>query len=346
MLDKWLRRSLGDEDRADDVADAIPSAKESGKSANFEDQLVARACIALDPSAPIRYRGIAVMPGGIAGMMAHAVATGGNAGILGDIISSQLISFWIEMHKHAKAELLPLLQQFERLTAIIEKTSYGSGIERAVYELNPTLPCLSPILRSQFVTTPRAMLPALERVASSSNRAREPMDRHIAAFLVVRDRRSEMLLEAINSPETSPRHGLSMLSLYSDMQNRHGPENLPHFAQWLLPLLEPCIRRYFGKSSRESIQKQIKEVAAHGDLRALARLVDNPERLQRDEQEFVAARLLYLNILKEINILEGRIANRNKVVQTIGKPLAATISSLLALLAVMFAVARVIWQQM
>ena len=91
MLDKWLRRSLNDEDRADDVADAVASAKESGKTANYEEQLVARACIALDPAAPIRYRGLAVMPGGIAGMLAHAVATGGNVGVLAEIISSQLV---------------------------------------------------------------------------------------------------------------------------------------------------------------------------------------------------------------------------------------------------------------
>jgi hypothetical protein len=343
MLDKWMRRSLGDEDLAGDVADAVASAKENGKSSNVEDQTVARTCCALDPEAPIRYRGIAVMPGGIAGMMAHAVATGGNVGVLADIISSQLVSFWVEMHKQTKAELVPLAQQFERLATTVEKSSYGSGIERALYELNLTLPCLSPILRAQCVTTPRAMLPALERVAASSARPSEPMDRHIAAFLVVRDRRSEALLGSMNSPEASPRRGIAMLSLYGEMQNRHGPESLPHFAQWLLPLLEPAIRRYFGKISRENIQRQVKEAAKRGDLGALARLVDNPQRLQHDEQEFVAARLLYLNILKEINMLEGRMASRDAVVQNIGKPLAATISGMIALFAVLFAVGRAIW---
>jgi eukaryotic-like serine/threonine-protein kinase len=169
------------------------------------------------------------------------------------------------------------------------------------------------------------------------------MDRHIAAFLVVRDRRSEMLFEAINSPETSPRHGLSMLTLYSEMQSRHGPESLPHFAQWLLPLLEPAMRRYFGKSTRNNIQKQVKEVASRGDLTALARIVDNRQRIDRDEQDFIAARLLYFNILKEINTLEGRMASRDTVIQKIGKPMAATISGTLAMFAILFAVGRAIW---
>lgn len=342
-LDKWLRRSLGDETKADDVVDAVASLKESGKSANYEDQLAARVSMALDPAAPIRYRGLALMPAGIAAALAEAIASGGSVQNLHDIISSQLVIFWIDMQKAKKIEMVPLAQQFERLALMVEKTSYGNGVERAVYELNPALPCLSPMLRAQYVTTPRALLPALERVAVSSARGRDPMDRHIAAFLIVRDRRSEMLLESMSAPESSPRRGLAMLTLYGEMQNRYGPENLPGLAQWILPLLESSIRRYFGKALRDHLQKQIRETAERGHLGALARIVDNPQRLERDEQEFVAARLLYLSILKEINILEGKMASRDTVVRDVGTPLAATLSGLVAFVAVLFAAARVVW---
>ncbi|MGE3623654.1 MAG: serine/threonine protein kinase, partial [Bdellovibrionales bacterium] len=300
-FDKWLRRSFGDDDVADEVSDAVASAKEAGKGSNYEEQVVARVCMALDPSGPIRYRGLAVMPGGIAGMLAHTLSTGGNPGVLADIISTMLVSFWVEMHKQYKTDLVPLAQQFERLTSVIEKSAFGSGVERALYELNSTLHCLSPMLRAQMVTSPRALLPALERIAASSARPPEPMDRHIAAYLVVRDRRSEGVLEAMGAPENSPRRAMAMLSLFSELQNRHGPENLPHLAKWLSPLLEPAIRRYFGKSVKESLQKQVKDAIDRGDIGALAKIVDNPQRLGRDEEEFVAARLLYLNILKEIN---------------------------------------------
>jgi hypothetical protein len=343
VLDKWMRRSLNDENRADDVDEAITSAKESGSSANFEEQIVARVCCALDPVAPIRYRGLAVMPGGIAAMLANAVITGAHTSVLVDIISSQLVTFWVEMHKHFKTELVPMAQMFERLTSAIEKNGYGNGVERAVYELNPAIPCLSPILRSQNVTSPRTLLTALEKIAASAARPPEPMDRHIAAFLIVRDRRSEGLLESLGAPENSPRRGLAMLTLYSEMQNRYGPENLPHLAQWLAPLLEPAIRRYFGKTVRDNIQRTIKDAVAHGDLAGMARLIDNPQRLRVDAQEFLAARLLYLTILKEINTLEGRLANREAVVQNVGKPLAVTLSGTLAMLMVMLAFARAIW---
>lgn len=345
-LDKWLRRSVGDEDKADDVAEAIATLKESGLTAHYEEHLVTRICIALFPSAPIRYRGFSVMPNGIAALLAEAMVTGQNLPILTEIITTQLVPFWAEMQKEMKTELVPLIQQFEKLAAVVEKTNYGNGIERALYELNPMLPCMSPMLRSQYVMSPKTLLPALERVAASSTRPREPMDRHIAAYLIVRDRRNESLLESMAAPENSPRRGLAMLTLYSDMQNRYGPDNLPYLAQWLSPHLEGSVKRYFEKNLRERLQGQIKNAAEGGNLGGLIATVDDPRRLERDEQDFVAARLLYFNILKEINMLEGKLQNRAAVVQSIGRPAAAAISSLLAFITLIAVIARVVWNSL
>jgi hypothetical protein len=342
-LDKWLRRSLGDDDRGNEVGEALLSLKASGRTAHYEDQLVARACIALDPAAPIRYRGLTLMPTGIPAMLAEAIASGGNPSILADIITSQLVTFWVEAQKELKTDLVPLAQHFERLGGMIEKTSYGNGLERAMYELNPAMPCLSPMLRDQCVVSTKALLPALERAAGLAGRPREPMDRHIAAFLVVRDRRSEMLLEPMTAGENSPRRGLAMLTLYSEMQSRYGPDSLPQLARWLAPFLEGSVQRYFGKALRETMQKHLQDTVERGNLDSLVRFIDDPAQLERDQQEFMAARMLYLNILKEINQIEGKMSSRESVVQSTGKPIAATLAMMLALLLVIAAVARAVW---
>jgi hypothetical protein len=305
---------------------------------------VARACIALDPSAPIRYRGLAVMPMGIANMLVDALITGANTQTLGEIITSQLVSLWVEMQQEAKTELVPLGQQIERMKSLIEKTSFGNGIERVAYELNPGLHCLSPILRAHYVASPKALLPALESIAASGERPPEPMDRHIAAFLIVRDKRSETLFDSMTAPSASPRHGLALLTLYSEMQYRYGPDALPHLAQWLMPLIEPAVQRFLGKTVKERLRSQVKEAAAQGNLGALVRLVDDPKRIERDQQEFMAARMLYLNILKEVAMLENRLANREIVVRQSGKPMAATISTFIAILLVFAAILRAVWR--
>ena len=343
-LDKWLRRAVNDESRAANLASALASLKQSGKTANYEEQLVARACIALDPAGPIRYRGVAAMPAGIASMLADAIANGGNTQVISEIIGSQLVSLWVEMQQDTKTDMVPIGQMLERMKAVIEKPAFGNGVERVVYELNPGLQCLSPAVRGQYVTNGRSMLTALERVANSGERPQEPIDRHIAAFLIVRERRSEMLFDSMASAPGTGRRGLAMLALYADMQERYGPEALPGLAQWLMPMLEPVMQRFLGKTVKEKMREQVREAVTRGNLVKLLQLIDDPKRIERDQQEFMAARMLYLNIMKEIAVLENRIANRDAVVRESGKPMAASISTFIAILLVFAAVLRAVWQ--
>ncbi len=345
-IGKWLQRSFGDEERAGDVDEAISLLKESSKTAHYEDRLVTRVCMALDPPAPIRYRGLSVMPSGIAAMMAEAVLTGKNAQVLSEIITNQFVTFWVNMQKEVKTDLVPLAQQLERIRSVIEKTAYGNGIERATYELNPALPCLSPMLRGQHVTGAKKMLPALERVASQPNRPPEPMDRHIAAFLIVRDKRSEILFAAMAPGESSVRRGLALLTLFGEMQYRYGPDQLPALAGWLLPLVEPGIKRFLSKPLREKVRRQAREAVEQGNLSALARQVDDPKRIERDEQEFIMARRMYADIQNEMKEIEKKLGQREILAKEIGRPVAASLASLLAILLIAFTLMRAIWRSM
>ncbi|MDE1900639.1 MAG: serine/threonine protein kinase [Alphaproteobacteria bacterium] len=339
-LGKWLRRSLNDEERANDVANVVNELKQSGKSSRYEDQLVTRVCIVLDRAAPIRYRGLSVMPGGIAPLLAEAAATPGspNIQLLSEIIASQLPALWVDMQKDPTPDQVALIQTFDRMKGFLEKAAMGNGIERVTYELNPGLPCLSPILRGQYVATPKMLLSSLERVAANGNRPREPIDRHIAAFLIVRDKRGENMFAPMTAPEGSVRRGLGLLALFAELQYRHGPENTPQLAGWLSPVVEPALRRFLGKALREHLQKQAKEAVATGNLGAMLRLIDDPRRLETDRQEFIAARLLYLSIQKEIAGLES--TNRDSVMRGSGKAMAANISSLLAIILICAAILR------
>ncbi|MDE2028991.1 MAG: serine/threonine protein kinase [Alphaproteobacteria bacterium] len=344
-LDKWLRRALNDEERANQIKGILDELKQSGKSAHYEEQLVARVCIALDSAAPIRYRGLAVMPAGLAPLLAEGAAagSGGNIPVLCEIIASRLAGLWIEAQREIGPEQIALLQLFDRMKGVLEKTSFGSGVERVVYELDTGAPCLSPMLKGQYVMSPKTLLPALERVAASGNRPSEPIDRHIAAFMLSREKRGEAMFAALGGPDGSSRRGVALLSLFSELQYRHGPERLPHLAGWLVPFIEPALRRFLGKSLRDRLHKQVKEAVADGSLPTLLRLIDDPRRIERDRQEFIAARLLHLNTQKEIVGLEAKLGNRDSIVRSAGKPTAASISSLLAIILICAAVLRALF---
>lgn len=343
-LEKWVTRSLGDEERAKILSEMVLQLKESGTSAHYQDQLVTRACMALDPAGPIRYRGVSVMPGGIAGMLADALTSGNYLQELSEIIGAQFATLWVNLQKDAKVDLVPLAQQLERMRNLIERSTFGSGVERAAYELNPMLPCQSPMLRNDCVLSLRQILPSLERVAKSGTRPAEPIDRHLAAFLVVRDKRSETLFASMSPSEKPLRRAIAMLSLLSDMQYRFGPDQLPGVAGWLLPFIEPCARRFLSKPLQEKVRQQLREAAQQGNLGLMLKRVDDPKRLTGDEQDFDQARVMYQNVQEEIRRIEGELSDKNTLSREIGRPVAATLASIVALVLISLTLGRAMLQ--
>ena len=345
-LEKWLTRSLGDEDKAKSVSDAVTQVREGGKSAHYQDQLVARVCIALDPASPIRYRGFAVMPTGVSSALVDAILTGNNLQIISEVITSQFVTLWVNMQKDAKVDLVPMAQQLERMRSMIERTTFGSGVERVVYELNPHIPCLSPMLSNEFVLSPRGVLPALERVAARGGHPSDPMDRHLAAFLIAREKRSESLFGAMGPNEPPVNRGLALLSLFGEMQYRYGPDALPKVCGWLLPLVEPCFKRFLSKPFQEKVRRQAKEAVEKGSLSLLLKRIDDPDRVTGDEQDFLTARKMYFEIQREMGTIEEKLKSRDIVVREVGRPVAATIASIIALILISITLGRALLHSM
>ncbi len=91
------------------------------------------------------------------------------------------------------------------------------------------------------------------------------------------------------------------------------------------------------------MKKLIREAVATGNLVTLVRLIDDPKRIERDRQDFAAARVLYANIAQEITELESKLNNRESVVRGAGKPMAASISSFLAIILICAAIVRALF---
>jgi len=96
-------------------------------------------------------------------------------------------------------------------------------------------------------------------------------------------------------------------------------------------MVEPGVKRFFNKSFQEKVRKQAREAMEKGDLSMLLRVLDDPRRVQNDEQEFLRARLLHVELQKEIASIEAKLANKDKLTREVGRPVAATVASLLAL---------------
>ena len=336
-IDRWLRRSLADPNSASRLAESVANLSSQGKGgASLEERVVSRACMALDPTMPIRFRGRSVMPQGVAGALSMTLAKGEAIQPLAELISAQLPQFWYSLRLTPLSEQPAMLKIFDHAKSTIDRNALGQGPERCLYDMIPTAPCLSDMVVRRYVNTPSALLQALETLAGNpSRRPATPIDRHVAAFLASRDRNlSESLFSVLtNSPRDADRQ-LAMLNILGAVQGRFGPPQLPKLAAWFLGLMSPVIERFHSRKTRRQIQKEAGAAAERGDLSLLQGLIDNPDIISRDQSGFEQIRVTHAALSAEIARLSKLASNKAALEQTVGREAAAVVSSAVALLLV------------
>lgn len=323
-IDRWLRRSMSDEIRAVAVSGAIETASAAGKGPTLADRLVSRVCTALDPPAPIRYKTKAVMPDGIGTALAEACLRGEGVQPLAEIITYQLPMFWVNVQYDFRPEYVPLIHTFDMMRGYLEVANPGLGIERVLYELNQGMPCISPMLFDQFPMNPPDLIKALDVAARRPDRPREPIDRHVAAFLCARNRRFEEVLLAQIAPGIEPvRRVIAMLTILGETQRKYNAEPVPHLCEWLATLLKPAVDRYRNRPLQDRLKKDMDAACRDGRINALVHLVDDVEQVRKDQEGFERARREYQISLKEIRFLSRRIAGRAEIQENQGRQMAA-----------------------
>ena len=333
-FDRWLRRSLSDEVMAEAVASAADQgASSSSRGSSVIDRVVARVAIALDPHAPIRYKGKAVLPDSIGIALADAALHRENTQPLAEIIAWQLPGYWMNVQPDVRPEMVPLVQAIEGQRSLLEKVGPGFGIERGLYESNPHLHCLSPVLSEVFAATPPDLLTALELVSGQKDRAREPFDRHIAAFVAARHRRLEDVLLLQFMPGVDPiRRVTALISIYGDIQVRFAVDKLPGLCTWLGSVMDPAFARFYNRKNREAVRKHVEKVAAEGKLVELLRAVDDPDAIRRDAMGFANARRDYKRAVAEIEGLREKIADTTAITEGDGRQVAGVVAWIMALI--------------
>ena len=97
-----------------------------------------------------------------------------------DLIQGKMMNFWHEAQPRPKTWILTASETVDKAANYLFDTASGFSIERCVYELNPALPCLSPLLKGRVPLQPRELMECIERHAATGELL---FDRHIAAFL-------------------------------------------------------------------------------------------------------------------------------------------------------------------
>jgi eukaryotic-like serine/threonine-protein kinase len=308
-VEKWVRRSVGDDARADAVALAMtggPLSAHVGKNASQEDRLCARVANALDPYAPLHCRTLSVMPDGLGTALAEAMWKDHGVQDHAEIILAQLVPFWVRNAPDFRPDFVALAQNHESYKVLLEQTGMGFGIERLLYEMCPACPCLSPLVRDFYVLTPSDLLMAFESLAPRAPKGREPMDRHVAAFIAAHDKTmNDRMLAPLANQNDAARRLVALVNILADAQSRFGPAKLPQLCQWLMNLLDPAFNRLKNQENREKIKSEAAKAARDGVIAHMLRYIDNPDILRADDKGFIQAARRYDALGVQIARLRG-----------------------------------------
>lgn len=299
-LERWCENSLHKPEMGEKVERALRIAGQASTDRHVSD-MMSRIIAILDPSGPIRSMSVSLRPDGIGTMLADSMQQGNQTEmnqIIG-MIDTDVSSYWAEQSEANKAgEMGQSLWLLQRARPFLKKKSFGFGLERVLYDLNPSLPCQSDLLRQYHVTTAADALKALDAMAQHLAPETSFMDRHLAAFIASKiDIGKEVRLDdLISIPKLMHNEELVVLKLLAKAQQkaeRKEKLQLVGLCTWAAMRVERMIDEIHNRVFRKRLKMQLRKLAATGNLDEVLGAIVNRQVATRDYEGFTQAVALH-----------------------------------------------------
>lgn len=331
-FDNWLRRSLNDEKVVEAVNKVLGShGAVQGASEGESPRLVTRACMALDPGAPIRHKGFSAHIDGVGTALAMDFERDDVRQKVADFVNGRFVGLWMSLQARTRSDLGELYSLYDKLPMLLNQNGPGFGIERVLYELNPTIHCRSPLIEHLYVTRIEELVPALERAAGNRDRGGRPMDRHIASFAVARspDIDERFVRPLSGSDTTGTDHVLAALTLLARVQamTKSGPA--PGLAAWFVDLMKSAVNGFHNLKQRKAVEQSVARAAETGLLLELQGIYGDTKAAQRDQQGYARAMQEHQHCAAQIQQLSLELQNRDHMATELGEQVAAVISGVI-----------------
>jgi hypothetical protein len=301
-VERWLRRCLGDPQLGMRVEEVTRQADDTGGDASrAQAVLLMRGIAAIDPLAPLVWRGLSVQPDGLGS--AFVAATPDVTAALEEVVQADAVALFHATNARRPAP--PGLREERReWHAWLSKRGPAGGLRRLIYGMNPMLTCQSPLLGGRPVVRVADLLPALDAAAPTADRTHPPIDSHVAAFLAAR-------LDSTLSGElgqlgsfAAPADRLAVLRLFGRLQVRLHPGPLPGLAGWLMSCGFAALDDWHNNRTREALNDKVAQAAAQGRIGTMLDLLDDRAARQADREGAEAA----AKRVRELEAMLGDIA--------------------------------------
>ena len=223
----------------------------------------------------------------------------------------------------------------EKCRSALTQKMPGYGIERILYMLNMESPCMSPLLRNHFVLSPGGLLLALEDISKQAGRPDSILDRHMIAFISVREPKMiDPNFGYLNS-HSRGQQVIGIARVLASIQRRFSVAAVPGVCNWLISLTAPMIDLLNDRDLRQALSKQVSKLQGSGNLAALLELVDDPVLIKDDAQRFAYAQYEYGALVAEKNQIENALRKSQSFGRATGRQVAMLISCALAVMVIL-----------
>lgn len=329
----WIQQVVASEnfsDRLERLLQPVPPNSQD-TSSDEDDALVAKYVAFMDPTGPIRYRGVAIAFDGIGPALADAFARGDSGSIdtISRLFSSKLLIQLAEISEEHNPFAADVMQGLGPAVRVMQSKAAGMGIERVLYDLNPGLPCLQGD-SGLWTSSVGAALQALEQAQSGASQGGTLFDKHFMAFCSSRERGLEALFAGLGRTAGDPtRAALATADVIAHLQGKNDVGPLPALCERLADRLKPVIGSLQNRRLRESAGAQLAELAKAGDAAHISSRLNLNKLQALDRKEYADARARFAQLKRDRARLEQGINGSDPAAQHVGYQAAAAFSILM-----------------
>jgi len=331
---QWVEHSVQDVEAANRLKDIIETLSSKAHSIGYGEVLVSLVSAALDAFAPIRYNGMAIDVGGLGAIFSEKIGKKKNIKPLVDLFLKDIIFKYIINNESNMFDKSSLKQIYDSCHRSLCKSTMGEGVEKCVYILNQYSMCYSEKLKGYYVTNLEEFLKAVEKLCAKDELEGVILDRHMMAFLSVRESRViDSFLFDLNSTNHSQKV-LGNLQVFAAIQKRLRVSSLQGLAKVFYNSLPILLNGYHDKFIREEIKKSAALHMKAGNLIEMEALLSNSVTKNKDHNGFLSAIKEYSLIENQHNELKERLKNSDNFGVVIGQDFSAIFACVLSFIIV------------
>lgn len=304
----WIQNMVTTELFSEKLEKAIDARNDAdlSSSRHGDHALVARVTAHLDPRGPVRFRGVSVCLDGIGPALACAYGEKDERKIeaFQTLFDGTVLPAILEIVAERNPDAAFLSPKLLKATHTVRSSSPSGGVLRVLYDLNPALPCLSPHMQGNFVSSPRALLKMIDALVGSGAELSRLLDPHVLAFFASRVPQAPRDVDRMAAVGKDPARLMGAVTdLLAFLQETLAIERLENLSRHLARGMKPLVGALKGKQRRESMLEKLEEIGNSGDICRLAKLVDLGRAKMADDQEFLRARDRLIDIENFIRLM-------------------------------------------